>query len=291
MKNYLLLIIFLIGHLAAQQYYSAPQKKILSRRAAITDAYRQLAETIKGVRISSSTTVKDFVTQNDAISAKLTVTVVRGAQVTATRYMPDGTCEVDVIINISDLILFLQMEQNRHEFSGWKRVDFNDIYRFHKTRFIKATGTGAPPGDISQNQYDELQTSSKGMRDKIAKLLERIRILNRELQKARGTQAQFSKVLMDNRKLREQIYLLNHKLQRYQAKLQETYKQLAVWRSYKMKYEKLLNSTRLHQHEVNRLKNMIHTYHQYRKKYEESIATITNLNRQLQDLKFRLGGV
>ncbi len=59
----LLVLLLICGNALAQEYYTDSQKKLMARRAAIVDGYRQLAETIKGVRISSNTTVSDFVLQ------------------------------------------------------------------------------------------------------------------------------------------------------------------------------------------------------------------------------------
>jgi len=61
------------------QPVSPAQNKLLAKRAAEADAYRKLAETINGVQINSSTTVRDFVTESDEIRSGID-TVVRGAR-------------------------------------------------------------------------------------------------------------------------------------------------------------------------------------------------------------------
>ena len=50
----------------------AGQARLMAKRAAVTDARRNLYETALGVQIDSSTTVRDFVTENDTIRTRLT---------------------------------------------------------------------------------------------------------------------------------------------------------------------------------------------------------------------------
>ncbi|PIQ29238.1 hypothetical protein COW36_17370 [bacterium (Candidatus Blackallbacteria) CG17_big_fil_post_rev_8_21_14_2_50_48_46] len=75
---------------------SAPQKRLMAKRAAITDGYRQLAEAVNGVRVFSETTVKNFVTESDVIRLQVQA-VIKGARVVGqTRYLSDGSVEVDI---------------------------------------------------------------------------------------------------------------------------------------------------------------------------------------------------
>src|SRR5262245_42655495 len=50
---------------------SEAQRKLMSKRAAEADAYRKLAEAIKGLQITSDTYVKDFVAESDEIRSHL----------------------------------------------------------------------------------------------------------------------------------------------------------------------------------------------------------------------------
>ncbi|MCX5842701.1 MAG: hypothetical protein NT022_02935, partial [Deltaproteobacteria bacterium] len=68
--------------------------RLMCLRAAKMDAYRNFLEIAKGVQLDSSTTVKDFITQSDTISAQVSG-IVRGAKpVGDPSYLSDGTCEV-----------------------------------------------------------------------------------------------------------------------------------------------------------------------------------------------------
>lgn len=57
------------------------QGKLLAARAAELDAKRKLAEHVYGLRIDSSTTVRDFVTQHDEISTYMEATLVNSSVV------------------------------------------------------------------------------------------------------------------------------------------------------------------------------------------------------------------
>lgn len=75
---------------------SEAQKKLMAKRAATTDAYRQLAEAVNGVQVFSQTTVRNFVTESDVVRIQVSA-VIRGAQpVGQARYLADGSVEVDV---------------------------------------------------------------------------------------------------------------------------------------------------------------------------------------------------
>lgn len=74
---------------------SAAQKRLMARRAAVADGYRQMAELINGVRVDSETIVKDFVTESDTIKVKVSA-LIKGAQIGDTRYLSDGSVEVDM---------------------------------------------------------------------------------------------------------------------------------------------------------------------------------------------------
>jgi hypothetical protein len=65
----------------------------MALRAAKVDAYRNLLEITKGVRIDSATTVKDFMVESDVINTQVNG-LVKGAIVVKEQYMSDGTAEV-----------------------------------------------------------------------------------------------------------------------------------------------------------------------------------------------------
>ena len=78
-----------------ERYIGKPQARPMALRAAKVDAYRNLLETTKGVRVDSTTVVKDFTVESDVINAQVDG-LVKGAKVVNQDYLSDGTVEVTV---------------------------------------------------------------------------------------------------------------------------------------------------------------------------------------------------
>ncbi len=71
------------------------QARLMARRAAILDAHRQMLEQLKGVYITSSTTVEDFIARDDRIRSRVEG-IIRGARVIDERTSSDGVYEVEM---------------------------------------------------------------------------------------------------------------------------------------------------------------------------------------------------
>lgn len=78
------------------------EKALMAKRAAKVDAFRNLAEQVKGVRITSDSYVRDFITQSDEMRARVN-TFIQGARVVSERQMPDGSYEVEVEAELEPL--------------------------------------------------------------------------------------------------------------------------------------------------------------------------------------------
>ncbi len=94
--------------------YGKPQARPMAITAARVVAFRNLLEIVKGVQIQSSTTVENFMLTNDTIHSQVEG-MIRGAQVTKTQYMEDGTVEVYMEMNMgggfSQLVLPTDIKQ------------------------------------------------------------------------------------------------------------------------------------------------------------------------------------
>ncbi len=83
-----------------QRYIGKPQARPNALRAAQVDAYRNLLEVINGVRVDSTTVIRDFTTESDIINTQVQG-MVKGAKVIKQEYMSDGTVEVTVRMPIA----------------------------------------------------------------------------------------------------------------------------------------------------------------------------------------------
>jgi hypothetical protein len=129
----------------------AEQNKLLAKRAAEADAYRKLAETIKGIEINSETYVRDFVTESDIIESEMDE-FIKGVRLGGATYYEDGTCEVEAEVTIKKLVEHLKELHTRH-YQGSRVVgtDFDQIERRYDKQIIKVTGMGAPRPDLPPN--------------------------------------------------------------------------------------------------------------------------------------------
>lgn len=83
-----------------EKFYGKPQARPMALRAAQLDAYRNLLEIVKGVRVDAVTEVRDFTTSSDTIRAQVEG-MVKGAQIHSRNYMSDGTVEVTLRMSLN----------------------------------------------------------------------------------------------------------------------------------------------------------------------------------------------
>ncbi len=75
------------------------QARILAKRAAVADAYRQLLEIVKGVQIDATTTVEMAMTTSDTVNLHVEG-VIRGAKIVDENFTYDGAYEVTMQLPI-----------------------------------------------------------------------------------------------------------------------------------------------------------------------------------------------
>jgi hypothetical protein len=78
-----------------QRYIGTPQARPNALRAAQVVAYRDLLEVVNGVRVDSTTTIRDFTVESDVINTQVQG-IVKGARTMKQEYLSDGTVEVTV---------------------------------------------------------------------------------------------------------------------------------------------------------------------------------------------------
>jgi len=78
---------------------SALQAKEMTRKAAWSVALRNLLEVVKGIHVSSTTTVSNYVTTNDEVRTKVEG-FVKGARVVNEQEMPDGSYKTTVEMKV-----------------------------------------------------------------------------------------------------------------------------------------------------------------------------------------------
>ena len=79
--------------------YGKPQARPMALRAATLDAYRNLLEIINGVRVDSTTVVRDYAVESDVIMSKVQG-MIQGAEEINKEYLSDGTVEVTVQMSL-----------------------------------------------------------------------------------------------------------------------------------------------------------------------------------------------
>jgi len=133
---------------ASARELTEAQKKLLAQRAARVDGLRKLAEQIKGLRITSSTFVKDFVAEDDRIETELRAFLRGAREVPPPRYYADGACDLDMEVTLEWVVTTLKELHTRY-YKGdkVKATDFEQMTQTNHRTVIRVTGSGAPPSD------------------------------------------------------------------------------------------------------------------------------------------------
>lgn len=132
-----------------------PQARLMAERAARSDAQRRLAERIKGLRLSSKTTVRDFVTESDVITSEMQADLV-GAEEIGTYYHDDELIvEVTMRVPTEQVIATIKKLHTRHyKGDDVKGADIEDVVKTIVKRDFDATGMGVPPAQYIRKYED-----------------------------------------------------------------------------------------------------------------------------------------
>ncbi|WP_373073172.1 LPP20 family lipoprotein [Sulfurimonas sp.] len=94
------MVISVVGQGVAPSNTQSPaQAYALAKRAAIADAYRMIAEKVKGVRVDGKDLIKNMMVKRSTVRTAV-YAMVRNANVVETIFK-DGLCEVEMEITLS----------------------------------------------------------------------------------------------------------------------------------------------------------------------------------------------
>jgi hypothetical protein len=82
---------------------SLGHQKVMAKRAAELDAYRELSKQLMGIHIDSNTTVQDACLDSDELVGSLS-RIVKGAEPVSIRHFDNGSCEVEMVIKRQDVV-------------------------------------------------------------------------------------------------------------------------------------------------------------------------------------------
>ena len=89
-----------VGQGVAPAFAQSPaQSYALAKRAATADAYRLIAEKIKGVKIEGKDTIKNMMVKSSTVNTRVSA-MVRNANVVETKF-ENGLCEVEMEITLN----------------------------------------------------------------------------------------------------------------------------------------------------------------------------------------------
>ncbi len=123
-----------------------PQGRLMAKRAAELDAYRRLGEQLRGFKITSNTSVRDFVTQSDEIATELDSTLRGFREVRVYYHEDEPICEVTIEIPWQKVIATIRDSVTTHiKDDHYKDSSFHEVTTRVEKKFFRATGMGIPP--------------------------------------------------------------------------------------------------------------------------------------------------
>jgi len=128
------------------------QRKLMAQRAARADAIRQLAERIKGLRITSETTVNDFVTDNDNIETSLRAWLLGMKEEGKYKHFEDGTCSIEMSVMLNTITAKLtSLYKAYYKGDKIKLQQMENLQTESKLDKITVVGHGAMPEELSDD--------------------------------------------------------------------------------------------------------------------------------------------
>ncbi len=140
------------------------QARLMAQRAARLDAIRKLAERIKGLRLTSKTMVRDFVTESDIITTDLMTHLNTAGEETSTYYHSNELI-VEVTMRMPTEQVITTIKRLHSRYYDGDDVEGHDVEKITK-RVVKkdfeATGMGIPPAKYIQAYEQAAQVELPG---------------------------------------------------------------------------------------------------------------------------------
>jgi len=145
-----------------------PQARLMAERAAEVDAMRKLLETIKGLRLTSDTLVRDFVTESDEIRTRANGIVIGAAVVSKYLHDDELIAEVTMEVPVEKVITRVKELHSQH-YHGNKvtTTDITNIKKSIQRDFIRATGSGVPAARFTTRAVSEGVAMPAWMQERI----------------------------------------------------------------------------------------------------------------------------
>lgn len=142
----------------------SPQARLMAIRAARVDALRKMAERLKGLRLTSETQVRDFVTESDVITTEMQA-FLKGAEEVGQAYLheDDLIAEVTIRVPTEQVITTIKELYKRHQKDGHvKELNIESIVKNVVKKDYEATGMGVPPPQYVKEVYKKLEVQTPG---------------------------------------------------------------------------------------------------------------------------------
>ena len=82
-----------------EKYYGKPQARVMAQRSAQLEAYKNLMEIIKGIRVDAAMEVKDFMAISELVRDRLEK-LAKGAPIVRRDYLAGGTVDITVRLSL-----------------------------------------------------------------------------------------------------------------------------------------------------------------------------------------------
>jgi hypothetical protein len=113
------------------------------RHEATENGYRQILERVRGLRISPTRTVGEFLGSDQRIAADIEV-FIRAHPAGEARYLPERICEVDVSLPQAALTGELKSLANAYEVAAFPAAGFNEVSLNAAGPVLEVTGVAVP---------------------------------------------------------------------------------------------------------------------------------------------------